>query len=586
MPFFFNVSDFKLNQINLDLLFKEAENFFSEGNFDGSEKILKSILENYPDHPDALNNIATILFAQNKKSESVVFLKKLLLQDPENCLIHYRCAIALSEVEQFEDAVLHCNESIRINKNYVEPYLHLATIYKFQNKIDEAKKTYEKLIESNSYYINAYLELGDLYSREEKFFEAISILHKINKLNPNIPEVHYNLGTFHLHAKNYQKAENHLMNAINLNPEISNPYANLGKTYEKQGFFYKALNIYRKDITLKKTYSDPAGINSKDSEYFFHQYYNLALALLRQGEYLEGYKYYDFRLKLPSNDLFSLKLDSNQWQEIKPRDNILILSEQGLGDTVFSSRYLNSLNNLLSEFTVQLDDRLIEIYKRTFPNINFLSKKEKIEFNSYNKIIPFSSLPSLFIKTKKDFRKIQIKNLNLNNELKVNKSFKYSLVIGISWRSISPMMGEEASIDLKSFLEVFKEINVSIVNLQYGELTEIEKNTINLFKNIEFINYDEIYKKNNIDGLLSLIDMCDYIVSIDNVTAHLAGSINKLSFVLLPINPDFRWGLTADKNDLYPSLKLFRNKRFDDWTDLIKDINQYIKNLNKVRDSV
>ena len=182
MPFFFNVSDFKLNQINLDLLFKEAENFFSVGDFDGSEKILKSILENYPDHPDALNNIATILFAQNKKSESVVFLKKLLLKDPENYLIHYRCAIALSEVEQFEDAVLHCNESIRINKNYVEPYLHLATIYKFQNKIDEAKKTYEKLIESNSYYINAYLELGDLYSREEKFFEAISILHKINKL--------------------------------------------------------------------------------------------------------------------------------------------------------------------------------------------------------------------------------------------------------------------------------------------------------------------------------------------------------------------------------------------------------------------
>lgn len=579
MPFFFNVSDFKLNQINLDLLFKEAENFFSVGDFDGSEKILKSILENYPDHPDALNNIATILFAQNKKSESVVFLKKLLLKDPENYLIHYRCAIALSEVEQFEDAVLHCNESIRINKNYVEPYLHLATIYKFQNKIDEAKKTYEKLIESNSYYINAYLELGDLYSREEKFFEAISILHKINKLNPNIPEVHYNLGTFHLYAKNYQKAENHLMNAINLNPEISNPYANLAKTYEKQGFFYKALNIYRKDITLKKTYSDPAGINSRDTEYFFHQYHNLALALLRQGEYLEGYKYYDFRLKLPSNDLFSLKLDSNQWQEIKPRDNILILSEQGLGDSIFSSRYLNSLNNLLSEFTVQLDDRLIEIYKRTFPNINFLSKKEKIEFNSYNKIIPFSSLPSLFIKTKKDFRKIQIKNLNLNNELKVNKSFKYSLVIGISWRSISPMMGEEASIDLKSFLEVFKEINVSIVNLQYGELTEIEKNTINLFKNIEFINYDEIDKKNNIDGLLSLIDMCDYIVSIDNVTAHLAGSINKLSFVLLPINPDFRWGLNADKNDLYPSLKLFRNKKEADWMDLLRELNQHIKNF-------
>jgi tetratricopeptide (TPR) repeat protein len=164
-------------------------------------------------------------------------------------------------------------KKLKLNKEYTDPYMHLATIYKSQNKIQEAKETYEKLIESNSYYIDSYLNLGDLYSNEGKHFEAISIIQKLNKLNPNVPEAQYNLGTYYLFVKNYQKAEDHLMHAINLNPEYSNPYVNLAKVFESQGLFYKSLSAYRKAVALKKSYSDHTGMNSSDSEYFFDYFF-------------------------------------------------------------------------------------------------------------------------------------------------------------------------------------------------------------------------------------------------------------------------------------------------------------------------
>ena len=89
MTFFFNVSDFKLNQINLDLLFKEAENFFSVGDFDGSEKILKSILENAPPLAMAIAKGLGVSIGKLKelgeagKLSSVAVFKAILKQQSE-----------------------------------------------------------------------------------------------------------------------------------------------------------------------------------------------------------------------------------------------------------------------------------------------------------------------------------------------------------------------------------------------------------------------------------------------------------------------------------------------------------------------
>ena len=554
-----------LEQTKLAELFKEAEKFFLQTKYEESEKILLNILHEIHDQQDALHNLATIYFAQNKKKEAVILLKKVLLINPELYNIHYHCAIALSELDELDEAIFHCNESIRINKNYIDPYLHLAKIFEFQKKSKEVIKTYKKLIEFNPGDIQAYLLLSDFYSREGKQHEAIQVSYELDNIRKNIPEVYFNLGTYFSYLKNYEKSIEKFLEAIKLRPGYAEAHGNLGDIYARKGLFLKS--ELHANLALK--FAD------YNSYFYFEQKNNLGFFRLRLGKYQSGWQDYDFRLKLKNNSLCRYNLNPNSWKKIQANSSILVLSEQGIGDTIYLSRFFKSLADLSSELSVQIDARLLNIFERTFSEIKFLDKDKEININDFKYQIPIASIPSLFIKSKKDFSKIYPQNLIPNKSIKIKT--KYKILVGISWRSSSPGLGEDASIELENFLKIFDGLQVSIINLQYGELSEHEKNIILSFGNIEFINYQIIDNFNDIDGLLSLIDCCDYVVTIDNITLHLASSTNKLTYGLLPIFSDFRWGVNDDKHDLYPSLKLIRSKKVNDWSEVINITNMALK---------
>ena len=51
---------------------------------------------------------------------------------------------------------------------------------------------------------------------------------------------------------------------------------------------------------------------------------------------------------------------------------------------------------------------------------------------------------------------------------------------------------------------------------------------------IEALKLEEIDNFNDIDGLASLIDACDCVVSVSNTTVHIAGAIGKETYLMLP----------------------------------------------------
>ena len=74
------------------------------------------------------------------------------------------------------------------------------------------------------------------------------------------------------------------------------------------------------------------------------------------------------------------------------------------------------------------------------------------------------------------------------------------------------------------------------------------------------------------DGLASLISACDLVVSIDNFTVHLAGSLGVKTKILLPYTMDARWGFEGEKSYLYKSVKLYRQTELGDWKKVLKKL--------------
>ena len=67
----------------------------------------------------------------------------------------------------------------------------------------------------------------------------------------------------------------------------------------------------------------------------------------------------------------------------------------------------------------------------------------------------------------------------------------------------------------------------------------------------------------------ALVSQLDVVVTIDTMLAHLAGSLGRPTWVLLPFAPDWRWLLGRDDSPWYPSAQLFRQDAPGDWTGAI-----------------
>ena len=144
-------------------------------------------------------------------------------------------------------------------------------------------------------------------------------------------------------------------------------------------------------------------------------------------------------------------------------------------------------------------------------------------------------------------------------------------IIGISWTSFNSAIKYFKNIDLKKFGLIFKDLNITLMNLQYGDVDEEINKFINDTK-IPIINLKSFDKKNNFDSLLSLIDLCDLVISTDNVTIRLSGSINKETWVMLPNVSQFFYLLDRSDCLWFPSLKLYRQDKRADWSNMLSKI--------------
>jgi hypothetical protein len=63
----------------------------------------------------------------------------------------------------------------------------------------------------------------------------------------------------------------------------------------------------------------------------------------------------------------------------------------------------------------------------------------------------------------------------------------------------------------------------------------------------------------------------DLVVSVDSFPAHLAGALGVPTWVMLPYDADWRW-MRQSRSPWYPTMRLFRQRREGDWTDVIERV--------------
>jgi len=69
----------------------------------------------------------------------------------------------------------------------------------------------------------------------------------------------------------------------------------------------------------------------------------------------------------------------------------------------------------------------------------------------------------------------------------------------------------------------------------------------------------------------------DILICCDTSIAHMAGAMGVPVWNVIPYNPDWRWTLEGETTKWYDSMRIYRQEKKDDWTEVFKKIEKDLR---------
>lgn len=76
-----------------------------------------------------------------------------------------------------------------------------------------------------------------------------------------------------------------------------------------------------------------------------------------------------------------------------------------------------------------------------------------------------------------------------------------------------------------------------------------------------------------------LMRTLDAVVTVDTSVVHLAGTLGVPTVLIPPTCPEWRWGISGETTPWYPSVRIVRRKRWDEWDGAIQRAKQKLEEL-------
>jgi len=548
-------------------LVQQGTSLHKQGNFAEAQVIYEQVLLSQPNQFDALQLLG-VLFVQIKKySQAVEFLSKALEINPNHAGAYSNRGIALKELKRFDEALANYDQAIAINAGYLDAYSNRGNVLQELKRFDEALNSYDQAIAINPDYTEAYYNRGNTLKELKRFDEALNSYDQAIAINPDYAEAYYNHGTILQELKRLDEALNSYDQAIRINPNYAEAYYNRGVILQEFKRLDEALNSYDQAIRINPDY-----VNAN---------WNTSICNLMNGNFKAGWQGYEWRWLNKEFDSEPLKSNKPAWDYQKTEQRLLVWAEQGVGDHIFFGSLLSELLEDVPNILVQIDKRLIPIFTRSLPKIKFFPDDIKLMESDYDVHVAIGSLGKYLRNDEEDFLKSKnrffLSDKKRTQAIRKELSVSKKLICGVSWKSSSGLSGANRSLSLEKLVTIFDPKKISLVNLQYGDITE-DIDTLKSKTNMELIQYDSIDNFNDLDGFASLIDACDFIVTIDNSTIHLSSALGKKSFLLLPYVANWRWSLDGADSPWYPSTRLYRQEKINDWESILQKLKTEIKN--------
>ena len=477
--------------------------------------------------------------------------------------------------------------------NFEKAKVHFEKGLNFFNNFeyDLSEKEFLFCLELVPDRLSAVSNLIKIYIVKEDTVKLKDFLEKLNHIKHQ-KEIQFGIAYSDYFNNKYDNSIEICNNLLSFPELVLEVLSLLAVNYIKKKQFLTSLKIYKKILLKKKDFEIYYNIanllfklgRTRQAYYFFKKSNNLnpehkstlwgmSLCLLTLKELTKGFQLYETRwaikdAKKKRYTNIPLATDISQIFNKK----ILIWQEQGLGDTIQFSRFVIDLNKYSKNITLVVHKKLKDLLSYISPLVRVIEydlldlEKEKFDFQ-----LPICSLPK-FLEIKKiediSYYKLQLPKKNIRN-------LDYNILnLGLAWSGSPNYLNDEyRSIPFKYFKK--------ILNFNETNFYKLSKD-LRIQELLDYNSYNIIdLSDKDFSDLSHLVKDLDLVISADTSIIHLSGILGINSILLLNFNSDWRWFDSYKTTPWYPSVKIIKQKKLNDWGPVFDQLNDEIKFIHK-----
>ena len=299
-----------------------------------------------------------------------------------------------------------------------------------------------------------------------------------------------------------------------------------------------------------------------------YAHFALAEALLGQAEWGPGWREYEWRRRLPGAGADLPDLGLPYWNGMRlPGQRLLVICDQGFGDTIQFSRFLPVAGARVGELVLACAATIGTLLHRIPGVARVLSDwgDLPLEPGQYAAYVQISSLPMLLDPLGEAITGTPTLVADPGRaavwESHLAGIRPGACRIGLVWAGKPAHPNDRRrSLALAHLLPVVRTAPKALfVALQKGRTdADMELLAANGVLDVA----DAL---SSFDDSAALVGALDLLITIDSAPAHLAGALGTATWMLTPAPGDWRWGVEGTRSRWYDSIRLFRQPEPGNW---------------------
>ena len=482
---------------DLDTKFSNAIELHRSGQFSKAKKIYDDILAGQPLHYEALHLSGLLAHQTGSHDSALALIDKAISIQSNNAIFYNHKGLVLSALGDYNAAIENYTKALNLNPKLAAAYINRGNALDAIDEYEKAIESYDLAIETDPNALSAYLNKAIILEKIGQSDYAISTCDAALKIAPKSAQAYSSRGMSLVTLGKFDDAIIAFNYALTINPTLAQALCNRGIAYQRAAHYRQGLDDFNRCIELDpmnsnlyfnrgfllyqlgdldgalSNYESAISLNPHNAEAQF----NKALLHLSKKEFQLGWGLYEWRFVNPKEPQARLITTLPTWNpQNMSHQRVLLWGEQGIGDQVLFGTMLRDAKEAISELTVMLDQRLIPIFKRSMPDITFITINSPINEQKFDAQFPMMSLGAIFRSTEDQFKKQTNQYLLADTErakiLKRELVSSDNLLCGIFWKSRHNKNEFKKSLTLLEFLPVLQISGLTFVNLQYGDTAD------------------------------------------------------------------------------------------------------------------